>query len=91
MHVHIAARNSKLNGTFMLLICLFQPEYNYSIGGVWTLLYSSSKHGFSMNRFQYHCSDYRDPSVMLLTCRSREGEGPREEHVFAIAVDTDWK
>ena len=56
-----------------------------------------------MNRFQHHCSDYREPSVMLLTCRSSGQEGREEgekeeggrreaeEYLFAIAVDTDWR
>jgi hypothetical protein len=46
-----------------------------------------------MNRFQHHCSDYREPSVMLLSCRSREeGVAERvEDYRFAIAVDTEWR
>ena len=66
---------------------------DYPLGGIWTRLYSSSQHGFSMNRFQHHCSDYREPSVMVLNCRTR-GSGEEEEdemYQFAIAVDTEWK
>ena len=65
---------------------------DYPIGGSWTLLYSSSLHGFSMNRFQHHCSDYREPSVMILDCRAQQGGGGGGEvYRFAIAVDMEWK
>ena len=70
-----------------------QASCDYPLGGTWTRLYSSSQHGFSMNRFQHHCSDYREPSVMVLDCRCQRGEeeGGDGRHQFAIAVDTEWK
>ena len=72
---------------------------DYPMGGSWTRLYSSSLHGFSMNRFQHHTSDYREPSVMILDCRAQPGggggaerEGEREgDYKFAIAVDMEWR
>ena len=68
--------------------CSLLCQVDYSIGGTWTTLYSSSKHGFSMNRFQHHCSDYRHPSVLVLTCHnSREDR----RYTFVLALDTEWR
>lgn len=63
-------------------------QADHSVGGSWTVLYSSSKHGFSMNRFQHHCSDYKDPSVLLLTCHH---DGEDRMYSFVVALDTDWR
>lgn len=60
---------------------------DYPVGCTWTLLYSSAQHGFSLNRFVHHSSDYRDPTITLLHCHAPTGE----DYLFAIAVDTEWK
>lgn len=62
------------------------PE-DHPVGGRWTLLYSSAKHGFSLNRFIHHSSDYGEPSVVVLECPAATGE----DYAFAIAVDSAWK
>ena len=58
------------------------------VGGEWTCLYSSDRHGLSMNRFQHHCSDYKHPSLLTLTCYQ-----PQDHtlYQFAIALDTEWR
>ena len=40
-----------------------------------------------MNRFQAHCFDYREPSIMILTCTDKEGA----ENTFIIGVDREWR
>lgn len=62
-------------------------QQDYPVGCTWTLLYSSAQHGFSLNRFVHHSSDYRDPTITLLHCHAPTGE----DYLFAIAVDTEWK
>lgn len=57
-------------------------------GGNWTCLYSSRDHGFSMNRFQHHCFDYKQPSVMIIDCNAgRDGK----HFSFALAMDSEWR
>ena len=79
--------------TICIMACLSSHysllcQVDYSIGGTWTTLYSSSKHGFSMNRFQHHCSDYRHPSVLVLTCHN---SGENRRYTFVLALDTEWR
>ena len=71
----------------LIFLSIFS-QVDYSIGGTWTTLYSSNKHGFSMNRFQHHCSDYKHPSVLVLTCHNSGEERP---YTFVLALDTEWR
>lgn len=57
-------------------------------GGIWTCLYSSRDHGLSMNRFQHHCFDYKQPSVMIVDCLNKETD---EMYSFALAMDSEWR
>jgi hypothetical protein len=64
-----------------------QARNKHPVGGMWTLLYHSKKDGMSMNRFTSHCFDYREPSIMILTC-----SGPVDEEIqFVIGVDKEWR
>lgn len=51
------------------------------------MLYSSDRDGMSMNRFQSHCFDYREPSIMILTCQGHINEKVQ----FVIGVDREWR
>ncbi|CAG5122932.1 unnamed protein product [Candidula unifasciata] len=48
----------------------------------WKLLYSSSEHGMSINRFKHHVSAYNAPSVTVI---SFEGG-----NIYCLAVDRSW-
>lgn len=62
-------------------------QVSFPVGGVWTLLYSSRKHGTSMNRFLHHCLDYKKPSVMFVKCYHKT---EHTDNLFALMVDTEW-
>lgn len=64
-----------------------QSHNKHPLGGTWTLLYSSDRDGLSMNRFQSHCFDYREPSIMIITGIYSEGQ----ENQFIIGVDREWR
>ena len=57
------------------------------MGGTWTSLYSSDRDGFSMNRLQNHCFDYREPSIMVVSCQDKEGK----DYCYAIGTDREWR
>lgn len=61
--------------------------HDLPVGGNWTCLYSSRKHGFSMNRFQHHCFDYKQPSVMIINCLAVDSS----TYSFALAMDSEWR
>ncbi|BFZ04605.1 hypothetical protein BsWGS_07644 [Bradybaena similaris] len=48
----------------------------------WKLLYSSSEHGLSINRFKHHVSAYNAPSVTFIAF-----EGG---NIYCLAVDRSW-
>ncbi|EDQ92526.1 uncharacterized protein MONBRDRAFT_35585 [Monosiga brevicollis MX1] len=49
----------------------------------WRLLYCSSHHGQSVNRFQHHAYQYRGPSLLLILTK--------DEHLYTVAVDQEWR
>ncbi|XP_011410302.1 PREDICTED: restriction of telomere capping protein 5-like [Amphimedon queenslandica] len=65
-----------------------QSSNKHPVGGTWMLLYSSSRDGLSFTRFMSLSSDYRDPSILLLTCRDRAVDEVRQ---FVIGVDKEWR
>ncbi|KAI8812628.1 TLD-domain-containing protein [Cladochytrium replicatum] len=56
----------------------------------WDLLYRGSEHGFSFNRFEYHCGNYSGPTVVLLECRQRDKDSS-EPLILGAFVKTPWK
>ena len=65
-----------------------QSSNKHPVGGTWTLLYSSSRDGLSFTRFMSQSSDYRDPSILLLTCRDGTVGEVRQ---FVVGVDKEWR
>lgn len=55
----------------------------YSLCPTWTLLYSSSEHGHSANRFQHHTKLYTGPTVMILRCEGNQ--------MLGVCMDVEWK
>ncbi|XP_041347657.1 uncharacterized protein LOC121367505 [Gigantopelta aegis] len=49
----------------------------------WTMLYNSSDHGLSMNRFTHHVTSYHGPSIMLVSFEGR--------NLYCVANDTGWR
>ncbi|KAL5017015.1 hypothetical protein ScPMuIL_006604 [Solemya velum] len=49
----------------------------------WTLLYDSTEHGQSLNRFSYHVSSYFGPTVTLFSFEGR--------NLYCVAEDTGWR
>uniref|UniRef100_A0A914NNI7 TLDc domain-containing protein n=1 Tax=Meloidogyne incognita TaxID=6306 RepID=A0A914NNI7_MELIC len=49
----------------------------------WTLLYSSTKNGLSVNRFEANVFDYRGPTVAIFNLTSNQ--------LYAIAADEEWR
>ena len=49
----------------------------------WQLLYASAVHGHSGNRLQHHAFLYKGPTLLLVKTT--------DEHLFAIAVDQEWR
>lgn len=67
---------------------LFKGTYeDLPSGGMWSCLYSSEVHGFSLNRFQHHCFDYKGPSIMMIDCHDQDGS----VHTFVLAMDSEWR
>ncbi|KAJ8299459.1 hypothetical protein KUTeg_009872 [Tegillarca granosa] len=49
----------------------------------WTLLYDSSDHGLSLNRFSHHVSSYNGPTISLFSFEGR--------NIFCVAEDRGWR
>ncbi|CAK5085755.1 unnamed protein product [Meloidogyne enterolobii] len=49
----------------------------------WNLLYSSTKNGLSVNRFEANVFDYRGPTVAIFNLTSNQ--------LYAIAADEEWR
>uniref|UniRef100_A0A915MT08 TLDc domain-containing protein n=1 Tax=Meloidogyne javanica TaxID=6303 RepID=A0A915MT08_MELJA len=49
----------------------------------WTLLYSSTKNGLSVNRFEANVFDYRGPTVAIFSLTNNQ--------LYAIAADEEWR
>ncbi|ESO97348.1 hypothetical protein LOTGIDRAFT_231545 [Lottia gigantea] len=49
----------------------------------WTLLYSSSQHGMSLNRFMHHVISYSAPTMTVLSFEGR--------NLYCVAADCGWR
>lgn len=49
----------------------------------WSILYKSSSHGLSMNRFQHHVFRYKGPTLMLIELEAGD--------MFVVGADCEWK
>ena len=85
MSVHVPV--DRIVRRFEFSLIAIQAAQGHHMGGNWTCLYSSDRDGFSMNRLQHHCFDYREPSIMVLTCQDKEGK----EFSYAIGTDREWR
>eukprot|EP00053_Salpingoeca_punica_P023452 m.10133 g.10133 ORF g.10133 m.10133 type:complete len:468 (-) comp5133_c0_seq1:315-1718(-) len=55
----------------------------YKVPDQWLMLYNSTTHGFSSNRFRHHVHNYDGPTVILF--RLEKGA------LIGVCVDTEWK
>lgn len=71
-----------LDPTTVWLAAAFLPE-KFRGAEEWTLLYNSSIHGKSANRFVHHTMMYKGPTLVLV----EDTKGQR----FGVHVDDEWK
>ncbi|OZJ06556.1 hypothetical protein BZG36_00540 [Bifiguratus adelaidae] len=68
-------------------ICLALPAERALIGNEWPLLYSASRDGFSMNRFEHGCFKYNAPTFLLVSAETKDGS----PLIIGIYMSVPWK
>lgn len=76
--------DSKLLNKYLLW--LLQAAFPQPLPETWRVLYRSSEHGCSMNRFQYHVFKYNGPTLLLLAAKPTKIE-PASMTAYLADVD----